>query len=73
MAVKGVRGVVVNIGGDICVKGDWSETVDIANPRDAAEKAWPIARIALRNQAVATRRDYRRGMDIAGRHYSPHY
>ncbi|MEA3187728.1 MAG: FAD:protein transferase [Chthoniobacter sp.] len=70
MAVKGVRGAVVNIGGDICVKGDLSETVDIANPRDPAENAWPIARIALRNQAVATSGDYRRGVDIAGRHFS---
>lgn len=70
MAVRGVRGAVVNIGGDICVKGDLGETVDIANPRNPAENAWPVARIALRNQAVATSGDYRRGMDIGGTHFS---
>jgi thiamine biosynthesis lipoprotein len=70
MRVAGVRSVVVNIGGDLVVRGDWSEQVDIADPRADAENAQPILRLAVRDRAVATSGDYRRGVEINGRHYS---
>jgi len=66
----GVRAVVVNIGGDLAVRGAVSEPVDIADPRAAQENADPLARIMVRNLAVATSGDYRRGVEIGGRHYS---
>lgn len=67
---RGVNGVVVNIGGDIVVRGRIDESVDIADPRNAAEGAPAIASVIARNQTIATSGDYRRGFDIAGRHYS---
>lgn len=67
---RGVNGVVVNIGGDIVVRGRIDETVRVADPRNDAEGAGAIASVTARNQAVATSGDYRRGFDIAGRHYS---
>ena len=70
LRVPGVRGVVVNIGGDLVVRGDLSESVDIADPKSDAENGVPIARLAIRDRAVATSGDYRRGVEIAGRHYS---
>ena len=65
-----ITGVVVNIGGDLVVRGDWTERVDIADPRADAENSNPIDLITIRDRAVATSGDYRRGFDIEGHHYS---
>ncbi len=70
LGVEGVRSVVMNIGGDIVARGDVTEPVAIVNPRDVAENAPAMAEIAVRDRAVATSGDYRRGVDIAGVHYS---
>jgi len=66
----GAHAVVVNIGGDLAVRGTLSEPVDIADPRSAEENAEPISRILVHDLAVATSGDYRRGVEIAGKHYS---
>jgi thiamine biosynthesis lipoprotein ApbE len=66
----GVPAVVVNIGGDLAVRGTLAEPVDIADPRSPEENADPISRIVVHNLAVATSGDYRRGVEIGGRHYS---
>ena len=65
-----IRGVVVNVGGDIVTRGDWTETIGVRDPMDNADNAAPMARVAMRNRAIATSGSYRRGFDIAGRHYS---
>lgn len=65
-----IRGVALNIGGDLVARGDWQERVDIADPRADAENDSPAATIAVRDRVVATSGDYRRGVDIGGRHYS---
>jgi thiamine biosynthesis lipoprotein len=70
MRVAGVRAVVVNIGGDLVVRGQWSEPVSVADPKSDAENGVPIAQLLVRNRAVATSGDYRRGVEIGGRHYS---
>src|SRR4029079_38355 len=62
--------VVLNLGGDIVVRGDISEPVDIVDPKDAAENSTPLSQIVVRDRAVAPSGDYRRGVDIAGVHYS---
>jgi thiamine biosynthesis lipoprotein ApbE len=64
------RGIVVNIGGDIVTRGAWTESVGIIDPLDNADNAAPLARIAVRDRAVATSGSYRRGFDIGGHHYS---
>ncbi|HEY4086960.1 MAG TPA: DUF2271 domain-containing protein [Bryobacteraceae bacterium] len=66
----GVSAAVVNIGGDIAVRGDHAEVVDIADPHSSAENGEPVARVMVRNQAIATSGDYRRGVTINGRRYS---
>jgi thiamine biosynthesis lipoprotein ApbE len=70
LASPDVTGVVVNIGGDLVVRGPGSEAVNIADPRDDAENAAPIARIRVGNLAVATSGNYRRGVRIGSRFYS---
>lgn len=66
----GVSGVVVNIGGDLVVRGNLTEPVDIADPKSDAENSDPIALLAIHDRAVATSGNYRRGVEIQGRHYS---
>jgi thiamine biosynthesis lipoprotein ApbE len=66
----GATGVLLNIGGDIVLRGDLTERVAIANPRAAAENDPPIDLIRLSNRTIATSGDYRRGFDIRGVHYS---
>ena len=70
MSEEGVAGVVVNIGGDFVVKGDWTEKIGVSDPRNAAENAEVLAYLQVNNKAVATSGDYRRGTEIEGEHYS---
>jgi thiamine biosynthesis lipoprotein ApbE len=70
LALRDVSGVVVNIGGDLVVRGPQTEAVNIIDPRDDAENAPPIARIQVQDRAVATSGNYRRGVQIGGRFYS---
>jgi hypothetical protein len=44
--------------------------VDVADPKSDAENGVPIAHLLVRDRAVATSGDYRRGVVIAGRHFS---
>src|SRR5579872_6374755 len=61
LASPGVRSVVVNIGGDLVVRGAGSEQVDIADPKSDAENAAPIASLQIHDRAIATSGNYRRG------------
>jgi FAD:protein FMN transferase len=70
LGASGAQAAVVNIGGDLVVRGDWSERVDVADPESDAENGIPIAHLVIHNGAVATSGDYRRGVEILGRHYS---
>jgi thiamine biosynthesis lipoprotein len=70
LGVSGVRAAVINIGGDLVVRGEWSESVDVADPKSDAENGVPIAHLEVRNRTIATSGDYRRGVEILGRHYS---
>ncbi len=70
LATGSARAMVLNIGGDIVSRGAWTETVGVTDPLDNADNATPLARLAVRDRAVATSGSYRRGFDIGGRHYS---
>lgn len=70
LRVVGISAAVVNVGGDLVVRGDWNEEVEIANPQSDAENSEPISRLRIRDRVVATSGGYRRGVEIAGRHYS---
>ena len=66
----GVEGLVINIGGDIIVKGNYTEKIVLTDPRNSSENADPLAIVALNNKAVATSGDYRRGVEINVLKYS---
>jgi hypothetical protein len=63
-AMHFANGVVVNIGGDLVVKGSLTEPVHVPNPLDDTENSAPLASIAVRGMAVATSGSSRRGAHI---------
>ena len=70
LANAGVEGMVLNIGGDIVVKGIVDEKIAITNPVANAENDMPQSLIHVQNKTVATSGDYRRGNFINGKWYS---
>ena len=70
MAVDNVNAVVVNIGGDIVVAGNVSEPVQVSNPKADAENDTPLDILMIKNKAIATSGNYRRGELINGQWYS---
>lgn len=65
---RGVRGIVLNIGGDARVSGAITRDFSIADP--AAASAEPIAVVTLRDKAIATSGNTHRGFRIQDRWYS---
>lgn len=67
--VAGVRGLLVNLGGDI---RSWGATsaVGIQDPFHSEDNAKPLAGIDLANAAVATSGGYQRFYTIGGKRYS---
>jgi thiamine biosynthesis lipoprotein ApbE len=70
MRAARLNGLVINIGGDLVARGEAPEEVRIADPKADAENDEPLARLLIRNRAVATSGNYRRGVEINGRWYS---
>lgn len=68
--LDGVSGVMVNIGGDIVVKGDLTEKIRIADPAADAENDHKLAEVAIRQKAIATSGNYRRGFKINNQWFS---
>lgn len=61
---------VVNLGGDLVVRGAEGDAIAIADPAADAENDLPLTQIAVRDRAVATSGGYRRGVEIEGHWYS---
>jgi thiamine biosynthesis lipoprotein len=70
LRAPGVTGVVLNIGGDLVVRGTASDTVNVVDPRSDAENSDPTAVLNVHDRAISTSGNYRRGFNINGRHYS---
>lgn len=69
-AGEGVRGLLLNVGGDLRAQGDFSATIGIVRPTADSEAAEPLARIEVRDRAVATSGSSQRGFSIGGVRYS---
>lgn len=61
----GAAGVMLNVGGDVVVRGNLTQLVAIADPRASAENDIALDHVVLRDGAVATSGSYRRGFNIA--------
>jgi thiamine biosynthesis lipoprotein ApbE len=66
----GIRGVLLNVGGDLRVCGAIDRVIGIADPRSDSETSEPIGSIAVRDKAVSTSGRSQRGFRIEGRWYS---
>ncbi len=70
MASSKIDAVVVNIGGDLVIKGAVQDQVMVTNPLANAENDAPLAHLLVSNKAVATSGNYRRGVQIGKNWYS---
>jgi thiamine biosynthesis lipoprotein len=70
LIAPGVSAAVVNIGGDLVVKGDVNDIVKVTNPLANAENDAPLDQLLINNKAVATSGNYRRGEQIGKKWYS---
>lgn len=70
LALPGVEAVVLNGGGDLIIRGNWTEPVTVANPRADAENSPAMARLLVDNRAVATSGSYRRGVRLNNEWFS---
>ncbi|HZW31285.1 MAG TPA: DUF2271 domain-containing protein, partial [Isosphaeraceae bacterium] len=67
---RGVQGVMLNIGGDLRVRGEIDGLIGIAAPWSDSESSEPMAIIAVKDRSVATSGNSQRGFRINGRWYS---
>ncbi len=70
LAGSDVSSAVVNIGGDLVIKGDVKDVVNVTNPQANAENDAPLNQLLVSNKAVATSGNYRRGEQIGKNWYS---
>jgi len=70
LAVAGVNTAVVNIGGDLVIKGELEEVVKVTDPLANAENDAPLNQLLVNNRAIATSGNYRRGEQIGKKWYS---
>jgi FAD:protein FMN transferase len=70
MTTNGVTGCVVNIGGDIVVAGQSTETIRIADSKTGADNTASSTALIINNKSVATSGNYKRGYTINGHSYN---
>jgi thiamine biosynthesis lipoprotein ApbE len=61
---SGATGVMLNVGGDVIVRGNYTQVVAIANPQASAENDLVLDHVVVRDRAVATSGGYRRGFEL---------
>lgn len=61
----GAGGVMLNVGGDVVVRGALTQMVALTDPRNSADTDSPMQWVAVSNRAVATSGGYQRGFAIS--------
>jgi thiamine biosynthesis lipoprotein ApbE len=67
---RGVRGALLNVGGDLCSRGKMNPTIGIAAPWADSESSEPLAYLTIAERSVASSGRSQRGFSIQGRWYS---
>ncbi|WP_422923451.1 DUF2271 domain-containing protein [Singulisphaera sp. PoT] len=67
---RGIRGLLLNVGGDLRVMGSMNGSIGIASPQKDSETTGPIASLAVENHGIATSGNYQRGLKIGDQWYS---
>ncbi len=65
-----VSGILLNVGGDLRVRGSAARTIGVAAPWADSESSEPSVYIDVKDRSVATSGKSRRGFQINGRWYS---
>lgn len=68
MEIPGISSALINIGGDIMIKGEEQERIYIADP--ASDNAAALSVLHLQNRAIATSGNYKRGFKVGDHWYS---
>ncbi|CAN5658985.1 hypothetical protein BH23PLA1_BH23PLA1_26690 [soil metagenome] len=66
----GIRGLLLNVGGDLRAIGEAPWTIGLAPALGDSESAEPFAQIEIKERALATSGNAHRGFQISGRWYS---
>jgi thiamine biosynthesis lipoprotein ApbE len=67
---RGVRGVLLNVGGDLRVRGEISGQIGIVSPWADSESSEPLAFVEIKDRSLATSGSSQRGLQINGKWYS---
>jgi thiamine biosynthesis lipoprotein ApbE len=67
---KTVRGVLLNVGGDLRVRGEIANAIGIVSPSADSESSEPLAFVEIKNKSLATSGCSQRGLWINGKWYS---
>lgn len=67
---QGVRGLLLNSGGDLRICGEFVRRLAIADPSADSESSPPLTTIEVRERAVATSGGSQRGFQVGGRRFS---
>ncbi len=60
----GASGVMLNVGGDVIVRGNLLQMAAITNPQNDSENTAALCFVTLQNRAIATSGSYRRGFSL---------
>jgi FAD:protein FMN transferase len=66
----GLQGLLLNVGGDLRVRGQTARTIGIAAPWADSESSEPYVYIEVKDRSVATSGKSQRGFQISGQSYS---
>ncbi len=61
----GATGIMLNVGGDVIVRGNLTQLVAVADPLADSENDPAMEHVVVRDRAVATSGSYRRGFELA--------
>ena len=67
LKVAGIEGVMINIGGDLRIAGNFQDEVSIADPKSPTKS---LVRFPLADKAIATSGNYHRGFKIGEQTFS---
>lgn len=67
---SGASGIMINIGGDIVVKGDLWQLVAVADPNNPTENDKPLDYVVVKDRAVATSGSYHRGFELKAEEFA---
>ncbi len=67
---RGVQGALVNLGGDLCVRGSMNPRVAVVAPWGDSESVEPLTWLTLTNCSASVSGASQRGFQVGGRWYS---